>query len=223
LPGDTGDAGPGARDGGLELAVECLTEETLRSAAGLHLEVFRDGISPLLTAPSARAYVGWFVRDASAIALGLRVEGALRGYALGAFLDRLPRLERRVLGLALGGLLTRPWRLLSGPAWASAPRRIRVLFGAAPLPHLPVCPPTMCLNALGVIPACRGQGLGGRLLDAFEAESRVRGARSAVLTVLAGNVRAQSLYRARGWKACGVVDRGGRLVFARDLGAGGAG
>lgn len=59
------------------------------------------------------------------------------------------------------------------------------------------------LLTLGVLPARRRAGLGGVLLAAALAEAGRRGARRMTLEVAAGNVAAQALYRAAGFREAG--------------------
>ena len=59
------------------------------------------------------------------------------------------------------------------------------------------------LITLAVDPAARQRGTGGRLVDAFLAEARARGAESAFLEVSAANLPAQSLYARKGFEQKG--------------------
>jgi ribosomal protein S18 acetylase RimI-like enzyme len=56
------------------------------------------------------------------------------------------------------------------------------------------------LNALYVDPECWGRGIGAALESAARAELFQLGYRSAVLWVLAGNVRAIGFYESQGWR-----------------------
>jgi ribosomal protein S18 acetylase RimI-like enzyme len=55
------------------------------------------------------------------------------------------------------------------------------------------------LSALHVVPALHGTGAGQALHDRLLADFASWGCRTAVLSVLAGNERAQSFYRRNGW------------------------
>jgi ribosomal-protein-alanine N-acetyltransferase len=59
------------------------------------------------------------------------------------------------------------------------------------------------LLTLAVDPAARRQGSGARLVAAFAAEARGRGATTAFLEVAATNAAAQALYAKAGWLAAG--------------------
>ena len=59
------------------------------------------------------------------------------------------------------------------------------------------------LLTLAVDPALQRQGHGRRLLTAFEAESRKRGATEALLEVAASNFAARSLYKLAGYSESG--------------------
>ncbi len=59
------------------------------------------------------------------------------------------------------------------------------------------------LITLAVDPSARKRGTGGRLVDGFLAEARVREAESVFLEVLATNLPAQSLYARKGFEPKG--------------------
>lgn len=59
------------------------------------------------------------------------------------------------------------------------------------------------LLTLAVAPAARKVGIGGRLVDAFLVEAKIRGAESAFLEVSAANLPAQRLYAAKGFEPQG--------------------
>jgi [ribosomal protein S18]-alanine N-acetyltransferase len=59
------------------------------------------------------------------------------------------------------------------------------------------------LLTLAVAPEVRRRGLGRRLLAAFEAEARARGARSVVLEVAETNAAARELYGGAGYASAG--------------------
>jgi [ribosomal protein S18]-alanine N-acetyltransferase len=65
----------------------------------------------------------------------------------------------------------------------------------------------MHLLNLTVSPPWQGRGLGSRLLDALEAQSRRLGLETLWLEVRAGNERARDLYRRRGFAEVGLRRR----------------
>jgi ribosomal protein S18 acetylase RimI-like enzyme len=69
--------------------------------------------------------------------------------------------------------------------------------------YLPVDPGQRFLSKIGVLPAWRGRGLGGELLDAFVRESFERGFGSVRLDVRRGSV-AHGLYERRGFRELGA-------------------
>ena len=69
--------------------------------------------------------------------------------------------------------------------------------------YLPVDPSHRFLSKIGVLPAWRGRGLGGELLDAFMRESFERGYECVRLDVRRGSV-AHGLYERRGFRAIGA-------------------
>jgi ribosomal-protein-alanine N-acetyltransferase len=59
------------------------------------------------------------------------------------------------------------------------------------------------LITLAVDPSARKRGTGGRLVDGFLAEAKLRGAESVFLEVAANNLPAQSLYARKGFEPKG--------------------
>lgn len=76
------------------------------------------------------------------------------------------------------------------------------------------------VNALAVSPAARGEGVGGRLIDAGIAEARRRGVRKLGLRALSINTRAVALYQRAGFAEEGRLIEEIRLpdgTFADDV------
>jgi GNAT superfamily N-acetyltransferase len=75
------------------------------------------------------------------------------------------------------------------------------------------------LNMVFVLEAHRGRGLGGALLDAWEADAE-RNGHEAVMTSSQADEEAQHLYRKRGYADCGALvlpDQATELVFRKVL------
>ena len=65
--------------------------------------------------------------------------------------------------------------------------------------------PTAVLESMQVRADLRGQGIGGRLVDAFLAWAAARGADRAAVTAYSGNTRAQAFYRRHGFAPLSVT------------------
>lgn len=83
------------------------------------------------------------------------------------------------------------------------------------------------LNAIHLLPAAVGTGLGQALMDAAVEEARRQGRARLHLFVLEGNERAQAFYRRTGWQLtgdAGLHDIGGaqaaHVRYEQDLGSG---
>lgn len=64
------------------------------------------------------------------------------------------------------------------------------------------------VDGLFVDPACRGRGIGTRLLEALVQEAAARGHDEVRLDVIDGNPRARALYERRGFRAAGRTGTG---------------
>jgi len=64
---------------------------------------------------------------------------------------------------------------------------------------LPIPLPRCEVEAIGVLPGHRGQGIGSALLDAVDREFEALGVRDVILGVLPGNTDAMRLYARRGF------------------------
>lgn len=79
------------------------------------------------------------------------------------------------------------------------------------------------LHLLGITRQFRGTGLSQRMLDVMDRETRTGGYRTQVLDVIAGNIRAERLYRRRGFEMTGrsSLQEGDRLLrfhlYRRDM------
>jgi GNAT superfamily N-acetyltransferase len=74
------------------------------------------------------------------------------------------------------------------------------------------------IHDLAVLPAARGRGAGGLLLDAVEARARTLGCCKLTLEVQEQNQRARRMYEARGWAQAIYGDPpAGALFYAKPL------
>ena len=64
---------------------------------------------------------------------------------------------------------------------------------------------TACLETIGVLPACRGTGVGKRLLQAAEEWMVTKGITSFRLEVSSGNDAAISMYEKAGYRITGIL------------------
>lgn len=78
--------------------------------------------------------------------------------------------------------------------------------------------PLINISDYFVLPACRGQGLGRRLLEAIEQRARELGCCRLTLEVQENNHRARAVYTAAGFaQAVYVAEAGGSLYLAKQL------
>ena len=78
--------------------------------------------------------------------------------------------------------------------------------------------PLINISDFFVLPACRGHGLGRRLLEAIEVRARALGCCRLTLEVQENNHRARAIYGAAGFaQAVYVAEAGGSLYMAKPL------
>lgn len=127
--------------------------------------------------------------------------GRIIGYALGAVRGFESMLTRRLLCVSIVAVTARPWLLIDRYVIHMASARLRRLLRfRRPLRKAPgVGISTMCLVALGVDSPARGQGIGARLLKAFERRAGDFRMGWLELSVRRDNETARRLYERAGW------------------------
>lgn len=172
-----------------------LSAAQLDRLADLHVETMRTLLSDLGVS-FVRRYYELACRDASCVGLCAIDGGALRGYAVGS-----PE-----PGRLFAGLRSPAHRFAWHLARLAAVRPAVVMQLATSVVRSSrhaVPPGAVELTYVGVAPAARGAGLGGRLLTEFHRAARAAGHTAVVLSVEADNVPALALYRKAGFR---IVD-----------------
>lgn len=172
----------------------------VRGVAELHRLAFAGYLNTRLGRPYLRAFFRWFAEAEGAVALCALRAGQPVGYVVGAPLGYTRALNRRVLGPALLGMVLHPGLAADPHFRQTVAGRWQALRGQAPPDDAPDLPePTFSLVGIAVHPAARGQRLGQRLVDDFEAQARGGGARALRLSVYPENEAARRLYTRAGW------------------------
>lgn len=174
----------------------------LEAVTQIHAEAFRESLHIRLGTTYVRRMLEWFAEGEPRIALAAYDnQGRVVGYVLGAPLDQLSAMSRRLMPVALRGLLRRPGALLNSEFRRVCFRRLKSLFvtdaAEPPLPELEQ--PTMSLVGIGVAQSAQGHGVGRALVEEFVAAAARIGARSLELTVRRENAGALRLYEHAGW------------------------
>ena len=186
------------------ITIAPIAADIVASLAHIHLDAFPGSESTLLGYRYALAFVEWFERRGDAIALAASTNGTPVGYVLGAAPRDVQHLYRALLPVVLGCTLARPWIIASRSVRAMAAQRARLLFGGAETGAAPGS--GIVLKTIAVTAQWRDCGVGTRLLAAFAAEARQRGAYTLTLSVLQRNASARAFYERRGWQQSGRRD-----------------
>lgn len=192
-----------------EAEVGPMRQDDLEFSARLHEEALGHGFFVSLGQGFLRAYHRTFLDSPHAVAFTSTLDGHRVGFLIGV-LEPVAHarwvFRHRGAGLALrgaGALLVRP--LVAVRFARSRVRR----YAAAWRRHRGRGPesgreqgadaPSAVLSHVAVAPGARGTGAGRRLVRTFEASARAAGARTVILTTLAGPEGAGQFYAGLGW------------------------
>jgi ribosomal protein S18 acetylase RimI-like enzyme len=183
--------------------IRAIDSQIFEPIAELHAQAFHDSLHTRLGQTYVHRLLHWFVEDPERISLAA-CDDANRvvGYVLGAPLEQLGEMSRRLLPTALRGVMLKPWLLINSEFRRVCLSRLYGLVGTAPVgvPHdVNLTLPIMSLVGIGVAANARGQGVGRALMQAFETASRDRQMGSLELTVRQENAAAIRLYEGAGW------------------------
>ena len=199
------------------LRVDRYVRKDVSSFVPVHLEAFRGYPNGLLGPGYAAAALGFFCDHPEAIALGCWSGKRAVGYVSGVRVEAECELVRAVRWSGIRALAARPWLMLDRRVGRKIVRRILELMLHGRVQ--PVEPPAewpkpvMGLVSIGVANSVRGRGAGRLLVKSFEAVSRERGYRTAVLSVYAENLAARGLYESLGWQVLPDHPGSGEALF----------
>ncbi len=188
-------------------SISSITPQQFDSLAVLHRQAFSNSMNARLGLGYAKKLIKWFAENPACIALAaVDSHGRPQGYALGMPTTLSKNLSRDLAPVAAVGIISHPQLLFDREFRAVLRSRLRLLCGLGggqakyPPPSLPE--PTISLTGIGVSPSSQGQGLGSRLVEAFESRARTMGARSVRLSVRIDNAAAIRCYEKCGWSLC---------------------
>jgi GNAT superfamily N-acetyltransferase len=186
------------------LIVPITEGEILSAVAQLHFEAFAGYINTHLGMRYVSALLKWFLHADRAIAIAaFDVEKEhIVGYAIGAPVGYQRRLNRDLSWIVVIQILMRPSLLMDARFWNKVRARLKSLLMSTSAQHARVKlpEPIMSLVAIGVIPSARRNGVGVRLLRAFEAIAAEVGVNSLMLSVYRDNTTARQFYEKSGWQ-----------------------
>ncbi|MDQ4144471.1 MAG: GNAT family N-acetyltransferase [Actinomycetota bacterium] len=178
------------------------SEEMIPQASRLHVEAFSHHMNGRLGRRYAEAFLRWFCQADAAVILAAVDTGEVIAYVAGAPPSEGRRRLRALAPVAARTLLARPWLILDKRLPAMVFTRLKLLFGREEDSVAPVAlpAPTMSLVAIAVSGARRREGVGIRLVKAFEEEARRLRMNSLRLSARRDNLPARRLYEACGWE-----------------------
>lgn len=180
-----------------------MTAEMIPEVANLHFEAFAGYMNTRIGTPYVKAFLTWFLQAECAIALvAASSDNKIIGYVVGAPLGYGKALSLDLWGVAVTGLVVRPWLFLSAQFRSAIAERLRLIVRRSRAeqvdPRLPK--PVMSLVGIGVSRAARGRKVGLGLVRAFEVRARQLQMRSLELSVYPDNMVARQLYEGCGWQ-----------------------
>jgi len=170
----------------------------------LHQAAFTGSLGVELGRRYVTEFLKWFITDSEALNLVCERDGRLAGYVFGAPQGYNTRMNRALAGTITLATITHPWLFVRSGFLAQLPERLRHLLGRSNNAASPA--PTESprrifrMVGLGVSPDFRRQGIGQRLIRAYEEEAWKRGYEELQLSVYENNAGARALYEACGWK-----------------------
>jgi len=188
-----------------DILVKKMSLEMVDSVAELHMTAFQGYTNTLIGMPYVRAFIRWFCQADDAIALcAIDKTNTPVGYVVGAPLGYATNLNKKILWPAVSGILMRPWLVFNTRFRWIVANKMRSLKnrGENQFNKTPMLPsPVISLVGIGVNPEARGQGVGQKLIAAFEFFAIETKSKSMRLSVYADNMAARTLYTKAGWKS----------------------
>lgn len=176
------------------------------AVVAVHLAAFRGYMTAALGKKYAFSFFKWFVQAPDAIAITGLIGNSPVGYVVGAPFGYQKRLNRKIAFAAGVGILCRPWLILRSDIRRAIKSRIDATFSCQVKDskmddqRIRKALSGISLVGIGVAPIGRGQGLGAKLVSAFESEARDRGIAMLRLSVYRENHAACRLYERMGWR-----------------------
>lgn len=187
------------------ISITVLQARQIDNAVELHKVAFAGNLNTQIGNAYTRAFIRWFQEAEEGIALcALDDRGDVVGYVVGAPIGYTASLTSKTLLPAVLGISMRPWlfmnsnfrRIVSGLLCRLLPFSRDTQMSEEPI----LTEPVYSLVGVAVSPLVRGQGIGQKLVDAFERQVADRGGRSCRLSVYPQNFAARKLYERAGWQ-----------------------
>lgn len=178
-----------------------MTEDTLTAVCDLHLNAVAGVLSARFGTRYVRAFMSWFLRTKTAIALVAATEdGAVVGYVIGAPIGYTATLNRELAWVAASCLIGRPWLLFDSRIRVTLKARLGFMVGRSAGDTTGLPSPAMSLVGIAVSPAVANRGVGSALMKGFESRARALKMASLRLSVYPDNAGARRLYERCGWQ-----------------------
>jgi ribosomal protein S18 acetylase RimI-like enzyme len=203
------------------ISIHPMNSEMVNEVSSIHRRTFKDAMNVRLGVGYVKAFFHCFLRIHSKIALvAIDEDTHILGYIVGGPLGCGQSINRDLFWVAGRALCLQPWLLLQQSFRSAVIAGLKVCWGKSqeiPLP-IDLPQPIMGLTVFAVESWAQGQGIGKRLLEAFEEGARALQMRSLGLAVYPGNVGARRVYEQCGWRACeNLIKRGKVMHYSRIL------
>lgn len=178
-----------------------MTEDALAAVCELHVSAVAGVLSARFGTRYVRAFMSWFLRTDTAIALVATTEqGAVVGYVIGAPIGYTATLNRELAWVAATCLIGRPWLLFDSRIRATLKARLGFMVGRSAGDTTGLPSPAMSLVGIAVSPSAGNKGVGFALMKGFERRARALKMASLRLSVYPNNAAARRLYERCGWE-----------------------
>jgi ribosomal protein S18 acetylase RimI-like enzyme len=180
-----------------DVSAAAVTADDLDWLLPMHQQAFAGTMGASLGRAYLRRFLMAFLDRPDRIFLAARIDGEPVGYVFGRPTTAAD--DRHLLPWVAYGLLRHPRNLARSDIRAELVRRVRRLEDpGVETPGLPE--PAVSLVGIGVDPERQGEGIGQRLIAAFEEAAADGGYAAARLSVYRDNAHARRLYEGCGWQ-----------------------
>lgn len=189
-------------DKGNIVAIEKTKEDDINEIASIHIRTFKEkSMGAYLGKEFIAEKIRWFVCNSNSISLIAFIDNKVVGFVYGAALGYSSIMHRYLIKRYLEILLKKPYIILNSKLLSALINKILKLKNdnenAVNMDYYPT--PVIKLADVAVIDDYKNQGIGGKLVNAFEREASKRGYKCIILKTKKNNTAAIKMYKKNNW------------------------